>query len=673
MSKNPLILSYNKNEEIEEFAPASYPSISSSDSNDKNDLIYHSYFILPSMSLKENSNTLNNIQNIKTNNKLFKSFSGTPLIFNNDNKININKNNIYNTKTQKLSWKKEPNNNNIKINKTKQFSNKTEKKPRKKKFLNSYNSCKNIYENKNKENNFINKNSNKIKKLTTISMKKTEEKITQKEISTGNITVKNDNVENRIEFDKENKKINIYIKNNIYNYNLINEIKNSRENDNKLNENSITKSEIKIPTQEYFIKSNNISIKNNSNNKQKKNSIKKPSIKISPKDNTNIVDNKKLKFDFPFPALNNILLEKPIKIFNNKNNTKINMIKKLYELYKKTKHIKNKPILNILSFLNQKDITEIINIRNKKLMLILNKTLIDSYFFSLKKNLKKYSNFFEPLKSTLIYTYSKIRGSLKIDIMFSIRFIDKKNKLSPQNPKHFQLLYLFDFIKDKNIINKGKNKNKNRLYDCYGFDIISDNNYIENKSKEKFKGIYLSKSMPRFNIDKNDELISVQPILPFKFNDKGIFNFEIFSNQNLFINPRSLRLKLNIIDIYSKNDINELRINEYETICKYWKIKGGLNEKRIETYKEIIKEWFDKFFFVKDIFYADIGLLVFKFNLVANQCGILKNPNLNIKIIIKEKDEYVENEIKKNNLLFERNNTFQIRKGENLIFYISMY
>ena len=126
MSKNPLILSYNKNLEIEEFDPASSPSISSSDSNDKNDLMYHSYFILPSMSLKEKSS----IQNIKTNNTLFKSFSGSPLIFNNDNKNNkknINKNNIYNTKTQKLSWKKEINNNNIKINKI----NKTEKKSKK--------------------------------------------------------------------------------------------------------------------------------------------------------------------------------------------------------------------------------------------------------------------------------------------------------------------------------------------------------------------------------------------------------------------------------------------------------------------------------------------------------------------------------------------------------------
>ena len=666
MSKNPLILSYNKNEEIEEFAPASSPSVSSSDSNDKNDLIYHSFFILP----KEGINSLNNIQSTKANNDLFKSFSGSPLIFNSNTKKNNNKNNIYNSKTHKLSWKKEPNNNNIKISKTKQFNNKTNQNPRKKKLLNSYSSCRNIYDNKKIENeNNIKPNSNKIKKLRTISLRKTEEKMPKKEITNGDITVKNENVENRIEFDKENKKINIYIKNNIYNYNLINEIKQNNNYNDKIidSQSSITKSDIKIPKQEYFIKNNNINLKNNVIHTQKKNSIKKPSIKISPLDNNNI-NNNKLKFDFPFPGLNSIL-EKPIKIFNNKSKIKINILSKLYELYIKSKHKKIKPILNILSFLNQKDLIEIINIRNKKLMLILNKTLVDSYFFSLKKNLRKYSNFLEPIKSTLVYTLSKIRGSLKIDIMFSIRFIDKRNKISPENPKHFQLLYLFDFLKDKKIIKEGKNKN--RLYDCYGFDIIPE--IIENKSKEEFKGIYLSKSLPRFNIDKNDELISVQPILPFKFNDKGIFNFEIFSNQNMFINPRTLRLKLNILDLLSNNDINELRINEYENICKYWKIKGGLNEKRIEKYKLIIKEWFDKYFLVKDIFYADIGLLVFKYNLVANNVGILENPNLNIKIVIKEKEKYIENEIKKNNLLLEKNKAIEIRKGENLIFFLSMY
>ena len=305
------------------------------------------------------------------------------------------------------------------------------------------------------------------------------------------------------------------------------------------------------------------------------------------------------------------------------------------------------------------------------MMLLINKSLIDSYYINIKKNLKKYNNYLEPIKSSLVYTYTKNRCALKIDIISTIKFIDKKNNILPQNPKHFQLLYLFEFLNEKNI-SKIQNQIKNKLYDCYGFDIIPKNNDTEKESKKEFKGVYLSKQMSKFNIDKNDDLIIIQPILPFKINDRGIFNFEIFSNQNYFINPKNMKIKLNILDLYANRNINELRINEYDNICKHWKKSGGLNAKKIEIYKNIIKEWFDKYFFIKDIFYADIGLSVFKFNLVANNCGVLNNENLNVKIIIKEKDDYVENEIKKNNLLFERNSLFEIRKGENLIFFLSM-
>jgi len=676
MSNNPLILSYNKNKEIEEYAPASSPSVSSSNSFEKNELIYHSFFLPNQSALTEESLLNNDIMKTNTNLNLYKSFSASPLIFNNDTKNTSNGyNNIYSAKTHQDFEKKDFNNiNNNKIKKEKKIDNKInsilQKKPRKKKLLNNYNSYRNIYENQKYKSN-TKESKNKPKKIKTISIRKKEEK---KDIS-GNITVKNENVENRVQYDKVNKKINIYIKNNIYNYNLINDV--NHNNTNNIIDTSLTKTDIKIPAEEYLIK-NDISSKHNNN--------KKPSIKLAPMDNTNnkniflkekeinmgIINNynniNNFKFDFPFSQFNNNP-QNPIKIYN-KNISYKKLLPKLYYIYNKSAHNKNKPIINILSFLNQKEIIEVINTRNKKLMLIINKSLIDSYFFNIKKNLKKYSNFLEIIKSTLIYSYSKQKLNLKIDLMLSIRFIDKKNKIS-LNPKHFQLLYLFEFLRDKN--NSEKKNNKNRLYDCYGFDIIPEIKKSENKSKEEFKGIYLSKQMSRFHIDKNDELINIQPILPFKLNDRGIFNFEIFSNQNYFINPRNLKIKLNILDLYSNPDINELRINEYENICKYWKLKGGVNEKKIEIYKGIIKEWFEKLFFVKDIFYADIGLWVFKLNLVANNCGILDNPNLNVKIIIKEKEDYVENEIKKNNLLFERNNVFEIRKGENIIFFLSMY
>ena len=719
MSYNTTILSYNKNEEIEELDPASSPSISSRESNDKNQIIYNSFYIPTRITLNEYSISSNNLFHSNANINVFKSYSASPLLFNTNtkntnnytNNINNTNTNRYNTakqsiKTKKIFDKKKLNDkinikNKININDTNNKMNHStklrnsilKKKPRKKKLMDSYNSYRNIYENK--------KLINKIKKMKTVSVRKKEEvkylkkgKEKEKEISNGNITLKNENLENRIEIDKANKKINIYIKNNIYNYNLIHEINSNNKQNNIIDsQSSVTKTDIKIPSQEYFHKNNG------NNNTIKKSNNKKPSIKIAPmdyinnnnnnssnkkniflkennNDKNNSLKNNKFQFDFPFFDLNNTFQNpikiQPIIINYNKFLSKLHYIYNSWRFYKDKNKIRDRinPIVNIFSFLNQKDIIEIINIRNKKLMLLINKSLIDSYHSNIRRNLKRYNNYLEPIKSTLLYTYSKNRCSLKIDFILSIRFIDKKNIIT--NPKHFQLLYLFEFLKDKNMP-KNKSKNKNRLYDCYGFDIIPEINLIEKETKKEFKGVYLSKQMSRFNIDKNDELINIQPILPFKFNDIGIFNFEIFSNQNYFINHKNLKIKLNILDLYSNSHINELRINEYDSICKHWKNKGGLNEKKIEIYKNIIKEWFDKYFFIKDIFYADIGLSVFKFNLVAKCCGILSNNNLNVKIIIKEKDDYIENEIKKNNLLFERNNIFEIRKGENLIFFLSMY
>ena len=718
MSYNTTILSYNKNEEIEELDPASSPSISSRESNDKNQIIYNSFYIPTRITLNEYSISSNNLFHSNTNINIFKSYSASPLLFNTNtkntnnytNNINNTNTNRYNTakqsiKTKKIFDKKKLNdkiniNNKININDTNNKMNHStklrnpilKKKPRKKKLMDSYNSYRNIYENK--------KLINKIKKMKTVSVRKKEEvkdlkkgKEKEKEISNGNITLKNENLENRIEIDKANKKINIYIKNNIYNYNLIHEINSNNKQNNIIDsQSSVTKTDIKISSQEYFHKNNG------NNNTIKKSNNKKPSIKIAPmdyinnnnnnssnkkniflkennNDKNNSLKNNKFQFDFPFFDLNNTFQNpikiQPIIINYNKFLSKLHYIYNSWRFYKDKNKIRDRinPIINIFSFLNQKDIIEIINIRNKKLMLLINKSLIDSYHSNIRRNLKRYNNYLEPIKSTLLYTYSKNRCSLKIDFILSIRFIDKKNIIT--NPKHFQLLYLFEFLKDKNMP-KNKSKNKNRLYDCYGFDIIPEINLIEKETKKEFKGVYLSKQMSRFNIDKNDELINIQPILPFKFDDIGIFNFEIFSNQNYFINHKNLKIKLNILDLYSNSHINELRINEYDSICKHWKNKGGLNEKKIEIYKNIIKEWFDKYFFIKDIFYADIGLSVFKFNLVAKSCGILSNNNLNVKIIIKEKDDYVENEIKKNNLLFERNSLFEIRKGENLIFFLSM-
>ena len=656
MAYNNLILSYNKNEEIKEYVPISSPSvsfISDSNNNDKKELIYHSFY-LPSTIILDNNNS--NLVNLNSNFNIYnRSYSAFPF---------SSQKNSKKTKTLQKLIK-----NNIKSN-----------KPRKKKLFNSYNSCRNIINNKKSF-------SNKEEKMKSMSINKdNSDRI--KDDSIGNMTIKNDNLNERVEFDKNDKKYNIFIKNNIYNFNLVN------KNNNLVESKSSIKSNLKIHKDNHFI-NNNIDkfkkkkkpvIKNtplehnnrysdNINKSNRKNNegniiIHKMSLlnnnsskKLFNKDN----NNKQFKFDFPFSEFK--IIKNCIRKYPQDSFKYGKLLSKMIYIYNKSKNkiIRINPILNILSFLDQKELIQIINIRNKKFMTLLNKSFIDSYLTTLKKYINRYDDYLEIINSTLVYTYSNLNNSLKIDLMLNIRFIDKNKKIDKD--KHYQLFYLFQYLKDKK---DNKNRNKS-LFDYYGFDIICENDNSKNNKENEFKGVYLSKQISRFNYDKNDNLVNIQPILPFKLNDRGIFNFEIFSNQNFFINPRNLRIKLNIFNLNENININNLRKNEYEDICKYWKHEGAFTAKKINMHKNIIKEWFDEFFFIKDFFYADIGLYIYKFNLIAKNCGILINKDLNIKIIIKEKDEYIQNEIKKNNLLFERNNSFEMRKGENIIFFLSTY
>jgi hypothetical protein len=140
MSYNISILSYNKNEEIKEYEPLPSPSISSNESNEKNELIYHSCFIPSKISINEDTNYYYNFSKTKTNFNLYKSFSSSPLIFNSNISKQINyTNNIYNTKSQNIFWKKKScdinDNKKKQINKNKNMNKISKKNPRKKKII----------------------------------------------------------------------------------------------------------------------------------------------------------------------------------------------------------------------------------------------------------------------------------------------------------------------------------------------------------------------------------------------------------------------------------------------------------------------------------------------------------------------------------------------------------
>ena len=332
------------------------------------------------------------------------------------------------------------------------------------------------------------------------------------------------------------------------------------------------------------------------------------------------------------------------------------------------KIMKKNGLFNVLTFMDDKSLINILNIKNKKLRLLINKSISDAYFFTLRKKLKKFKEYFEIIKCILIY--SKIKESLKIDIMMNIRFIDANKKISISNPKYFKLIYIYEYLK------RNDEDEKNKLFDCYQFDLYNEKYSNDNIKNKNFKGIYLSQEISLFGLDKNDELINIQQILPFKVNDKGIFNFEIYSSSNYFIDPSNFKLKLKIVDLnqnikeIQNNYIDNIRISEYENICKYWK-KVRDEYKKIDTLQEL-KTYFEPYFTINDIFHDSFGLIIYKFHLTAEKCGTLFNNKLNINIIIKESGDYIENEIKKNNLLFERDNTFEIRVGDSIIFYVIM-
>ena len=734
MSLNYSILSYNKIEEIDEQKPISTPSSDSfeEDNEEEDNLkLYYSFYLPHKHKIEDN--------NLFANNNRSHSTPSLILITNiNNNDTNNNKNNNKNNNSENSE---ENMNSIINLKSSNMKSNNLDDK----KIITSYFNKDNVNSfNQNNRTNNINsiktkKNSKKIKtsvdKSRSRSRNKIENSCKNTDSSISNITIKNEFTKQRIEYDNKSQNINVYINNNIFNV----KVSNKEESINEINDKFLKNATIENKTKNYISKNNLKNPKKEEINKKKvvnnyisnakpknvnnyNNNMIYNKKKINDKKNKFIKDfsdikrinstNKKNIANINITNINNI--PPPVQInrnnnptkklknidnntfnnnfltstHNNNNNTNNNAItninintNKLVSLkINQFKRISKKNgLFNLLTFLNSEDIKNIIETKNKKLLLLIKKSIFDAYYSNIKQYLLKYTEYFEVLKYNLIF--SKIKDLLRIDITVSIRFIDKNNKITNNSPKYVQLIYLYEYFNPK------KN-NKNRLYDCYCFDLFCGKNEMEKNANKEFKGIYFSKQINFFGIDKNDELINIQPILPFKINDRGIFNLEIYSN-NCFINPKKFSIKLKIKELNNHlkelkiKDINDVRINEYEYICKYWKNAKDINEKlnkklkpniikNLKLVKNVLRKWFEPYFIIKDIYYDNVGLSIYKFHLIANECGVLINNNLSVRIIVKDNNNYIENEIKKNNLLFEKRGVFEIRKGENLIFYLAM-
>ena len=121
----------------------------------------------------------------------------------------------------------------------------------------------------------------------------------------------------------------------------------------------------------------------------------------------------------------------------------------------------------------------------------------------------------------------------------------------------------------------------------------------------------------------------------------------------------------------SDKSINNRRISEYEDLCVHWK-----NINLYQDHKSIISslnQLFEPFFEISQIYFGNIGVFIFRVHLKAIKSGEIKDKDkLEIFVKIKEKDDYIENEIRKNNLLFERRDIFELRVGDEFLYYFSL-
>ena len=356
--------------------------------------------------------------------------------------------------------------------------------------------------------------------------------------------------------------------------------------------------------------------------------------------------------------------------------------------------IKNDGLFYILRFLDYYDIINLFKTKNKQICTLINTALVNTYYFNIKEPLMRYNNFLEVLKCTIVQ--SKIKDTLKFDFVLNFRFKNNNknsnnNKyrinLNGSNNKFIEPLYLqFGYI--YNYFQKVKNKKqlitkeeyekeikRLRMYDYYTFDLYPEKN--KNNNKILKTPIFISKELSLFEKDGNNNIVNIQPILPFNINDKGIINLEIYTTNNGFIDPDSIKIVIksynlkNYIKMLNEKSINNPRISECEDLCIHWK-----NINLYQYHKSLVlrlKKIFEPFFEIKNIFFGNIGVFIFKVNLKAIKSGEINDKNkLEIKINIKEEGDYIENEIRKNNLLFERRDIFELRIGDEFLYYFSL-
>ncbi len=454
---------------------------------------------------------------------------------------------------------------------------------------------------------------------------------------------------NILNLQKEMQNINHNINNNLINFSDINE--NVNINYNMLEENNKNEN-----NEKFYFNINNLQIIHNQgdiqssqdkNNDQTQTTferyniiskyIKQPIYNISPR-----------FFSTEKPSIAKYAIKNNDFIFIHdieKNNKNIPIID-----IKKILSLKDESIFRLLTF-SYDSYTEIIsstNLLKKKF----NNSLKKMFHNTIQDFQKKYENFLKILNYSFKHKQfmNKYKNNSLFNLIIKCQIVTKEVKKSydiscnyVSNGKNYDNLWKIDIHKKKDI----------KLWICTELSKI-------NNSYKKFS--YTSQ------------------VSSFSYKDEFELEFNIFSKGNN-IDPKTIEwIKPNIsdasIDFFKNTNFissvkyDQLRDCEVETQILFWK---NIIQEDDKKFVADVLEIFEKFFKIKDIQYYVSKFHFFKFEMIANKIGILKqNKYLSFDINIIDYESNIKNEIQciylVNNNYF--NKSMDIRIGTVITFYI---
>ena len=383
-------------------------------------------------------------------------------------------------------------------------------------------------------------------------------------------------------------------------------------------------------------------------------------------------------------------------------NTETPEILRKYNEYKNILDMKILELKKRLSLENNKIYNDIEEINTSKIKINLRK------FKEINKiNIKQnpFIIFIQMLDSKDLYSLFKTCKEIKQLIINSLIFEVKtyiSNKYEQLSREVFtENIYYLNFNKENNhlqifliikskltskiLLNKSIHLQYYAKFPCDKGEYVLNHFIFDIKSKELH--FWIMKESTTFHQDKLNKAYFMH-IMQYKLNDYAEFTINIFTDKGL-MNIRKLKWeKIKIFKTpkedyyeYNKENILKREIVDYDMsrYCELEICKGNWNDiimmDNENEYKKIINLFnymFNKNFQILKILFDDVGYYIFKIYLKATVIGDVLNENyIGIKIKIKNINDFISNECKKNNLIFDRKNEIEMHINDILVYYFS--